>query len=346
LESSAKEVALGGRDVILFESEPSMERAMSDQQMSLAEALLDPRIGLRGKLKALSEVIDWAPLEALANRVRSGEVGRKPYQALAMLKALYLASLYDLSDPALEEALIDRVSFRLFCGFSLDQGTPDETTLCRFRNDCVAAGVAETAFAEVNRQLDAKQLIVRKGTLLDATIVAAASRRPPAEAGSKPSLPREPSASFTRKGGKSHFGYRVHIGADKGSSIIRRLALTPAHVNESSVADALICGDEAAVYADKAYENKHRRAALKERGIKDRIMHRSHKNQAALPHWQQRRNALIAPQRAPIEAIFGNFKRLYRRTRMRYCEFRRNLADLYRLATVYNLRRAISLVAT
>ena len=114
METSAKEVALGGRDVILFESEPSMERAMSDQQMSLAEALLDPRIGLRGKLKALSEVIDWAPLEALANRVRSGEVGRKPYQPLAMLKALYLASLYDLSDPALEEALIDRVSFRLF----------------------------------------------------------------------------------------------------------------------------------------------------------------------------------------------------------------------------------------
>lgn len=318
---------------------------MPDQQMSLAQALLDPRMGLRGKLKALSEVIDWTPLRALAASVRSGEVGRKPYEPLAVLKALYLASLYDLSDPALEEALIDRVSFRLFCGFSLDEGTPDETTLCRFRNDCAAAGVLEAAFAEVNQQLDAKQLIVRKGTLLDATIVSAASRRPPVAAGSKPSLPQEPGASFTRKGGKSHFGYRLHIGADKGSSLIRRLAMTPAHVNESSVADALICGDEAAVYADKGYENKHRRAALKARGIKDRIMHRSHKNQAALPHWQKRRNALISPRRAPVEAIFGSFKRLYGRARMRYRDFRRNLADLYRLATVYNLRRAISLTA-
>jgi transposase, IS5 family len=318
---------------------------MSDRQMSLAEALLDPRMGLRGKLKALSEVIDWAPLEALASAVRSGETGRKPYQPLAMLKALYLASLYDLSDPGLEEALIDRVSFRLFCGFSLDQDTPDETTLCRFRNDCVAAGVIEAAFTEVNRQLDAKQLVVRKGTLLDATIVSASSRRPPVAAGAKPSMPKEPGASFTRKGGKSYFGYRIHIGADKGSNLIRRLAMTPAHVNESSVADALICGDETAVYADKGYENKSRRAGLKARGIKDRIMHRSHKNQAELPHWQRRRNALIAPRRAPVEAIFGSFKRLYGRARVRYCDFRRNLADFYRLATVYNLRRAVTLTA-
>jgi transposase, IS5 family len=318
---------------------------MPDRQMSLAEALLDPRMGLRGKLKALSEVIDWTPLGRLAAQVRPGEVGRTPYPPFAMLKALYLASLYDLSDPALEEALIDRVSFRLFCGFALEDGTPDETTLCRFRNDCARAGVLEAAFAEVNRQLDAQGLIVRKGTLLDATIVAAASRRPPLAAGSKPALPREPGASFTRKGGKSHFGYRVHVGVDQGSGLIRRLAVAPAHVNESAVADALICGDEKAVYADKGYESKSRRRALKRRGIKDRIMHRSHKNQSALPHWQGRRNALIAPRRAPVERVFGAFKRLYGRTRLRYFDFRHNLADLHRLATIYNLRRAAALAA-
>jgi IS5 family transposase len=89
---------------------------MSDQQMSLVEAFLDPRMVLRGKLKAIHEAIDWSPLEALAKKVRPGEVGRKPYEPLPMLKALYLASLYDLSDPGMEEALIDRASFRLFCG--------------------------------------------------------------------------------------------------------------------------------------------------------------------------------------------------------------------------------------
>jgi IS5 family transposase len=319
---------------------------MSGQQMSLVEALLDPRIGLRGKLKALSEVIDWTALEGLARSVRSAETGRKPYEALPMLKALYLASLYDLSDPGLEEALIDRASFRLFCGFALDRATPDETTLCRFRNDCATAGVLEAAFAEVNRQLDAQKLIVRKGTLVDATIVTAASRRPELEAGSKPALPQEPAASFTRKGGRSYFGYRFHVGADQGSGLIRRLAFTPAHVNESLVADALICGDEAAVYADKAYENKQRRSRLRQLGIKDRIMHRSHKNQRHLPHWQARRNALITPKRAPVEAVFGNVKRLYGRARVRYRNFRHNVADFYRLATVFNLRRAVSLMAS
>jgi transposase, IS5 family len=331
---------------------------MAAEQMSLAAAFLDPRMGLRGKLKALSEIIDWAPLAALATRVRPGEEGRPPYPALPMLKALYLASLYDLSDPGLEEALIDRVSFRLFCGFSLEDRTPDETTLLRFRHDCVAAGVLEAAFAEVNRQLDARGLLVKKGTLMDATIIAAASARPPhkkqdrAEAGAEaaarpvpnaPPAAREPGASFTRKGGKSYFGYRLHIGVDQGSGLVRRLALTPAHVNESCVADALLCGDETAVYADKGYESKTRRAALKARGIKDRIMHRSHKNQTALPFWQARRNALIARRRAPVERVFASMKRLHGRSRMRYCAFHHNLADMIRAITTYNLRRAVSL---
>jgi IS5 family transposase len=332
-------------DVILFGSGDSVEMAMSDRQMSLVEALLDPRMVLQSKLKAFSEVIDWAPLGELARQMRPGRLGRRPYDVLSMLKALYLASLYDLSDPVLEAELIDRFSFRAFCGFMPDKPTPDETTLCRFRNDCIAAGILEKAFAEVNRQLDAKGLIARKGTMIDATIVSAASRRPPQEAGAKPSLAREPGASFTRKGGNSYFGYRLHIGVDVGIGIIRRLALTPAHVNESSVADALIIGDEGAVYADRGYESKTRRAALKARHVKDRIMHRGHKHQAALPHWQARRNALIAKRRAPVERVFGNFKRLYRRARTRYTSFLHNLGDFQRLATVYNLRRAISIAA-
>lgn len=325
---------------------------MPERQMSLGEVFLDPRMSLRGKLKALSEVIDWHPLSVLARQVRPGDVGRRPYEALSMLKALYLASLYDLSDPGLEEALIDRVSFRLFCGFSLQEGTPDETTLCRFRNDCAAAGVLEAAFAEVNRQLEERGLIVRKGTLLDATIVAAASRRPPAdkEKGETKLPPKEPGASFTRKNARTYFGYRLHLGVDQGpggsAGLIRRLALTPAHVNDSMVAEALICGDEKAVYADKGYESKKRRRMLKAAGIKDRIMHRANKHQPELPASKQRRNKLIAAIRAPVEGVFGNFKRLYGRSRARYRSFQHNLADFHRLATVYNLRRAISLLAT
>ncbi len=318
---------------------------MADRQMSLAEALLDPRMGVSGRLSKLAAVIDWGALEALAVQVHRGETGRPPFAALAMLKALYLQALYDLSDPGLEEALVDRVSFRLFCGFGLDRRTPDETTLCRFRNAAAKAGVLEAAFAEVNRQLEDKGLVVKKGTLIDATIVAAASRRPEVAAGPKARAAREPGASFTKKGGRSSFGYRLHVGVDEGSGLVRRLAFTPGHVNESVVADALICGDEAAVYGDKGYENKRRRRRLKERGCKDRIMHRSHKNQSGLPRWQARRNALIARRRAPVEAVFGTLKRLHGRARARFTSFAANVADFLRQATVYNLRRAARLVA-
>lgn len=316
---------------------------MADRQMSLAEAFLDPRMGRNARLEALDAAIDWTALAALASRVRPGVAGRPPYPALAMLKALYVQSLYDLSDPQLEEALADRLSFRRFCGFPVEARTPDETTFCRFRND--AAELLGAAFAEVNRQLEARGLIVKRGTLIDATIVQAASRRPAISAGPATRSAREPAASFTRKNGRSHFGYRVHVGVDQGSGLIRRLVLTPAHVNESLVADALISGDEAAVYADKGYENKHRRKRLRQRGIKDRIMRRAHKYRPVPPFWQQRRNALIARRRAPVEAVFGTLKRLHGRSRARFVAFGANLADMLRFATVHNLRRAAAAAA-
>jgi transposase, IS5 family len=96
-----------------------------------------------------------------------------------MLKALLLQQMYDLSDPALEEALLERVSFRRFCGFALDAATPDETTLCRFRNALKDAGLGEALFQEVLRQLEAAGFVLKTGTLIDATLVRCAVRPPP-----------------------------------------------------------------------------------------------------------------------------------------------------------------------
>jgi IS5 family transposase len=316
---------------------------MSDPQTGFVDAWLDPALRSMGKLARLSEIVDWSRIEALAVPLRNGEHGRPPYPPGAMLRALYLQALYDLSDPGLEDNLRHRSDFRAFCGFALDRATPDETTLCRFRIAVAEAGVMQALLEEVNRQLDAKGLVLRKGTLIDATIVAAASRRPAHEAGPNAEARREPEARFTRKGNRTYFGWRLHVGVDQGSGLLRGAIVTPADVNESSVADALIAGDERAVYADRGYENKHRRKALKRRGIKDRIMHRSHKHQTGLPRWQKRRNRLIARIRAPVEAVFGTMKRSYRRARSRYCGLVRTTADLLRVITVYNLRRAIVL---
>jgi len=318
---------------------------MANGQLSFADALLHPRLGANARLEAIDAAIDWRPLGALAAKIQTPkETGRPCYAALPLLKAIYLQALYDLSDPGLEEALTDRLSFRRFCGYGMDQPTPDETTICRFRNALAEANVLAECFAEVNAQLEQKGLVLRKGTIVDATIVAAASRKPDLQQGKGATVAREPGARWTRKNGRSYFGYRFHIGADLGSNLIRRMVLTPGNVNESSVADDLICGDEQAVYGDKGYENKKRRRRLRRAGIKDRICHRSHKHQKGLPRWQCRRNAGIARRRAPGEAIFGTIKRGFGWVRARYTRFAGNVADAFRVATVFNLRRAASLL--
>lgn len=310
------------------------------EQLGFAEAFSDSRLGMNEKLRRIEALIDWGQLSAHLGRLRDGSVGRRPYAPLKMLKAIYLQALYDLSDPGLEEALCDRLSFRRFCGFALDEATPDETTICRFRADAATAGVIEACFSEINRQLEARGLMLKKGTLMDATIVTAAHNPPPKSAGLGASHPREPGANWTNKAGKSYFGYKLHIGSDQVSGLVRRAVFTPAKVYESEVADDLVCGDERAVYGDRAYEKKARRAALKAAGINDRIMHRRNKHMPALPHLMAARNNLIARRRAPVEAIFSAMKRVYGKGRARCHSLTRNAADYFAFLTAYNLRRA------
>ncbi|MGZ9110080.1 MAG: IS5 family transposase, partial [Rhodoplanes sp.] len=307
------------------------------RQLSLADALLDGRLGSNEKLRRIDALIDWSRLEQVVAGLRGGETGRPPYPALAMLKALYLQTLYDLSDPGLEEALLDRLSFRRFCGFALDEPTPDETTICRFRLAAARAGVLERCLAEVNRQIEARGLILKKGTLMDASIVAATHRPPSREAGMGAAHPGEPGADWTNKNGKSFFGYKLHVGLDEGSGLIRKAVFTPARTQDNEVAEALISGDEAAVYADRIYESKARRARLKAQGIKDRIMHRRHKHMPVLPRWMQARNRLIAKRRASVESVFSAMKRIYGKARTRCHSLAANAVDFLAFATVFNL---------
>jgi IS5 family transposase len=261
-----------------------------------------------------------------------------------MLKALYLQTLYTLSDPGTEEALLVRLDFRRFCGLTLEDPTPDETTICRFRLVAAEAGVLERCFAEINRQLDEQGLMLKKGTLMDATIVKATHNPPKKEAGMGAAHPREPGADWTTKNGKSTFGYKLHVGVDEGSHLIRRAVFTPARTTDNDVAERLISGDEAAVYADRIYESKARRAALKAKGIKDRIMHRRHKHMPVLPRWMAVRNKLISRRRAPVESVFSALKRLYRKGRTRCHSLAANAADFLAFATVFNLRRAANVL--
>jgi IS5 family transposase len=315
-------------------------------QGDLSETLLPSSLGRNARLERLAQAFDWPAVEGLVSSIYAARTGRPSYPPLVLFKALLLQQWYGLSDPGLEEALSDRLSFRRFVGLSADEGTPDHSTLSRVRKALRETGCDAALMDEIARQLDGLGLVVRSGTLLDATLVEAQVRRPSLKEDAGAKSPHDPQAGWTRKGGRSHFGDKAHVAVDEGSGLIRRAILTPAYVNESLVADALICGDERAVYADKAYENKHRRTRLKAQGIKDRILHRSHKNQACLPPWQARRNRLISPIRAAVERVFGTLKRSYGYTHVRYRGLCANATQLRLLVLAYNLRRADRLMIT
>jgi IS5 family transposase len=318
-------------------------------QASLVEALLPAGVGCNRRLERIAGLIDWAPLERLLAPLRA-PTGRPGYPPLALFRALLLAQWYQLSDPGLEEALSDRLSFRRFCGFGLADGTPDETTLCRFRAALAERGLAGALFAELNRQLDAKGLMLKAGTLIDATLVEAAVARPPQSEGEVST--KDPEAGFTRRGRKSLFGFKAHVAVDLGSALVREAILTGAEVppgrpsvsGDSLAADALVQGDEAAVFMDKAYDGTARREALTAAGIADGIMHRAHARRPLAP-WQRWMNVVLAPIRAQVERSFGTLKRSYGWRRVRYRGLLRNGAHLYLLCTAMNLRRAERLAA-
>jgi IS5 family transposase len=312
-------------------------------QGDLGQAWLSPALGRNVRLERIGGAFDWDSVDRLVREIYSAKTSRPSWSPLMLVKALLLQQWYGLSDPALEEALGDRLSFRRFVGLGLDEGSPDHSTLSRFRKALRERGLDERLFQEIERQLECKGLLVKTGTLMDATLVEAAVKKPGSPAGAKSAT--DPDADWTRKGGKTYFGYKAHLGVDQGSGLIRRAELTSAKVYESEAADPLVCGDERAVYADKAYEKRERRQRLKAAGIKDRIMHRSHKHQPALPHWQAVRNKLISPIRSAIERIFGTFKRSYGYRRVRYRGLGANLLQLRFLCIAFNLRKADVLLA-
>jgi transposase, IS5 family len=306
-------------------------------QLSWAEALFPGGLKGSGRLDRLSGLVKWYRFEKLLGRLREEGPGRPGYRPLAMFKALLLQSLYGLSDAELEEALGDRLSFRRFVGLSLEDEVPDHTTICRFRNRLIEAGVLAKLFAELDRQLEAAGVILRRGTMLDATLIETGAARPPKEGDEA----IDPDAGFARRSGKpgSTYGYKAHVGVDEGSGLIRAVITTAANVNDTVPADALIRGDEKVVWADAAYHTHAREAALKARGMKPRLMRRANKHHPKLPPRLARYNRLIARRRAAVETTFATFKRRMGLTSIRYIGLTKASAQVTLAAMAFNLRR-------
>lgn len=327
-------------------------------QMSLADGLVSRRKGLNDKLDRLSGLIDWTALERLLDPLSRSERGAPGYAAMVLFKAVLLAQWHSLSDEAMEEALGDRLSFRRFCGLGLMDAVPDHTTLWRFREALGKAGLTDAAFAEIERQLERRGLLVKKGTLIDASLVAAQAVVPPKPASPAdpvaPDAPppsqlvkseTDPDAGWTRRGRRRFFGYKAHVGVDQGSGLIRRAELTSAAVNDTVMGDRLIAGDERAVYADKAYDAHARRAQLRQRGIKYRIQRRANKHHPTLSDRETRRNVLIGRVRGRVETVWAFMKRIWGYRRVRYFNLLRNRTQFLLLCIAYNFNRMLRLAA-
>jgi IS5 family transposase len=299
-------------------------------QMGFSDSFIIERLSF---LSDVDKLIDWRPFEKELSDIYNASVGRPSYPALTLFKTLLLQQWYGLSDPGMEEALSDRISFRRFAGLSLQDEVPDHSTISRFRSHLKTR--YDALMSLLNSQLESAGFVIKKGTMLDASFVSAAS--------AKKSV--DPEAGQYGRGGKDKervSGYKMHAGVDSGSGLVRRVIITPANINDTTPADDLIEGDEKAVYADKAYDKNERRKGLEKRGVFAGIMHRPGPGRP-LTEEQTAFNKRISKLRAPVERVFAVLKLHYRMRRTRYLGIARTAVQITLACMAMNIKRALVL---
>lgn len=296
---------------------------------------LEVEAGSRGgaTLDRLSSLIDWQPIGALLSPLYPSSKGEPAWPPLAMFKALLLAVWYDLSDVKLAEALEDRASFRRFCGFAAHEPTPERTAFVRFRRALIAQGLDRALFEAVTGQLKARAITIKTGTLVDATIIASASKD-------------DDEARWVKHRGRGAVhGFKAHVGADADTALVEAVSVTPANVNDGREGPAVVPDDPGDVFADSAYRGQHFTQAVRARGGVPRVALTSMWGQdeaetlARLAAW----NGAIQRVRARVEKIFGTWKRCYGLRRMRWRGLARVTAQVHFTATAYNLKRSLNL---
>ena len=211
-------------------------------------------------LAEMDRVVPWGELSAkIEPHYPKAGNGRAPVGLERMLRIYFLQQWFNLSDPGVEEALYDSQVMRAFVGIDLGrEPVPDETTACKFRHLLEQANLGREIFAAVNEHLGALGLEVRRGTIVDATILAAPSSTKNAK------KERDPEMHQTKKGNQWHFGMKLHIGVDSREKLIHSVATTAANVHDSQLVDKLLHGRETRVWGDSAYLGQKQREKIRE----------------------------------------------------------------------------------
>ena len=291
-------------------------------------------------LAEMDAVVPWVRLTSLIepHYPRAGN-GRRPYPMAVMLRIYFLQQWYQLSDPGAEEALYDIQSMRAFAGLELGHDAiPDETTILNFRHLLEAHGLTKAIFETVSAHLEDKGALLRGGTIMDATLIAASPSTKNKE------QRRDPEMSQSKKGNQWYFGMKAHIGVDARSGLVHTAGVTTGKVHDAKVMDNLIREDDRAVFADRGYVNEKKKRAARAAGVYWGVKEQR-KPKRQLSSSQKKRNARTGPIRAKVEHVFRVLKCQFGYRRVRYRGIAKNGAQVFALLALANLflaRRQLS----
>ena len=307
------------------------------KQTSLGLGQSSKRTRRRAFLEEMDAVVPWSELVALVSPfMPEGRRGRPPFAVEVMLRVHFMQQWFNLSDPAMEEALHDMALFRDFAGLGgWDERVPDESTILRFRRILEKHKLAPKILQTINDLLRSKGLMLRAGTVVDATLIAAPSSTKNA------SGERDPEMKQSKKGNQWFFGMKAHIGVDDESDLVHTVRGTGGSVNDVTEANALLHGEENEAFGDAGYQGASKRPDAKP-GVRWNIAMRPGKRRALDKTRESNRlidelERLKASIRAKVEHPFRVIKRQFGHVKVRYRGLAKNTAQLHTLFALSNL---------
>lgn len=314
-----------------------------NKQISLSafsDELTQVRTKKKEFLSQIERIIPWSEwLDLITLCYYKGERGNKPYPLELMLRLYLLQNLYNLSDEATVAEAIDSRAFSEFCGVDSSNQVPDGDTLGRFRNLLLRNDLQERLFVQVVQLLQQKGLLLRKGTIVDSTLIEAPSSTKNRE------KRRDPDAHQAKKGNEWHFGYKAHIGVDKDSGLVQKVKVTAANVSDVATTPSLLTGEEEVVYGDSGYLGAEKREdAITKNKQGKKIRYKINRRPSQIKNrslWSQgqlkRREREKSSVRAKVEHVFAVIKGMFRYRKTRYRGLRKQVAALNMRFTLANL---------
>jgi transposase, IS5 family len=287
-------------------------------------------------LEQMEQVVPWAELvKVIAPYYPEGKTGRPPFSLQTMLRVHFMQQWFTLSDPGMEEAFFDTPLYREFAQLEEFGNLPDESTILRFRHWLEKHKLADEILATVNELLTSQGLLLKVGTVVDATLIAAPSST------KNKDHKRDPDMHSSKKGEQMYFGMKAHIGADADSGLVHTVRGTSGNVHDVTEGNSLLHGQEVMGFGDAGYQGVDKRPDAKQ-GVKWHIAMRPGKRRAlnrdnAADALIDQAERLKAGIRAKVEHPFRVIKRQFGYVKVRYRGLKKNTAQLVTLFALSNL---------